>query len=83
MTAQSATVIVNTQGDFETVESLTSLTFTANTIYTIQILNTAYLKLGDAIFELRNQVVKYKAGTDTLYIKTENIPCTVAIYEEE
>ena len=69
MTVQSATVTVDTKGVFETVESLTSITFTTDKIYTIQVLNSASLKLGDAIFGISNQVVKYKAGTDTLYIK--------------
>ena len=83
MTVQSATVVVNTQGTFETVESLTSITFASGKVYTIQIINAASLKLGDAIFELKNQIIQYKPGTDTLYIKSGFVPCTIAIYEDE
>ena len=81
--AQSVTKTINTQGIFETVESLTGITFVNGNTYTIQIVDVGYLKIGDAVFEMRNQIMQYKAGADTLYIKTDFIPCKIAILEEE
>ena len=83
MTVQSATTIVETNGTYEDVETLTGITFASGTTYTMQVINTGYLKVGDAEFELRNQILQYKAGSETLYIMTKYLPCTLVILEEE
>lgn len=81
--AQSDTQQIETNSTYVTVESVTNVTFTEGNIYTMQVLNNAYLKIGDAEFQLHNQFMQYKAGSDDLYIKTEGTPCTLVILEEE
>ena len=70
MTVQSFTGTIDTNGQFATVESLTSITFTADTNYSIQVQNIADIKIADAIFTFRNEKFQYKAGTEDMYIKT-------------
>ena len=82
--AVSYTGVINTNGEFETVESLTSLTFTAGKTYNMQIQNEAYLKVADAVFAFINEKFNYIASTDDLYIKTYgSMPCTLTILEVE
>ena len=81
---ESYTGSIKTEGQFETVESLTNVTFTAGNTYTMQIQNLAYLKLGDAVFSITtDQPFTYKAGTDDLYIKTTYGECVLTILENE
>ena len=82
MTTASFTGEVNTQGDFETVASVTSLTLTSGNTYNIQIQNTAILKVADAEFTFKNEKFNYVASSDDLYIKTEGaIPCVLTVLE--
>ena len=90
--ANSFTGVINTNGEFVTVESVTvgveGSNFTGFTIgkfYNIQVQNLADFKVGDAIFTLgdRYQFLIIKARTDTLYIKTDVIPAKLTILEEE
>lgn len=83
MTAQSFTGVINTNGDWETVASLTNITFTEGTTYNIQINNLAYLKIGNAVFSFNGEKFDYKASSDDLYIKTNNNSCTLSILEAE
>lgn len=81
--AQSFTGVINTNGEWETVSSLTNITFAEGTTYNMQINNLAYLKIGDAVFSFNCEKFDYKAGTDDLYIKTNNNSCTLSILEAE
>lgn len=84
MTLQSFTGSINTQGEFASVETLTKLTFTQGTTYTMQILNGAYIKIADAVFYINNgEKFEFTAGTETLYIKNNYTPITLTILEKE
>ena len=80
MTAVSYTGVINTNGDFETVASLTGLTLTTNKTYTIQVQNIGYIKVADAIFCLKNETITWTQGTDALYFKS-NSPAVFSILE--
>jgi len=84
MTANSFTGEVNTDNQFETVESVaTGFTFTVGKVYTMQIQNSAYFKVSDAEFYLSDEKFQYKAGTDDLYIKTDTRGGVLTILEDE
>ena len=64
---------VDTQNTYQDLATLSSLTFTADNIYGIQIDGVAYIRegfigKGSLIKDL--SPVKWKAGTDTMYICT-------------
>lgn len=81
MTTQSFTGNINTNGQFETLESLTGITFTEGKNYTIQITGTADLKIANAKFPLRDERFPFSQGDDTAYIKTGWLGATIAILE--
>ena len=81
--AQSFTGVINTNGEWETVSSLTNITFAEGTSYNMQIKNQAELKVADAEFDFCNEKFNYKASSDDLYIKTTYAGCTLVILEEE
>lgn len=83
MTVQSFTGEINTNGEFVTVESLTSISFTGGNTYTMQIKNWAELKILDAIFFLSDEKFQYTAGTEDLYIRTKGFNCELTILENE
>lgn len=81
--ANLGTFTINTNGEFATLASETELTFTADTIYTIQILqNAAFLRegsVGDGFKITSPAPIQYKAGSDDLYIRTGSAGCIVNI----
>ena len=81
--AESFTGEIDTQGEFETVEDLTNVSFTAGNVYSMQIQNGANLKIADAIFTIEDEYFQYKAGVEDLYIQTTYRPCTLTILENE
>ena len=84
MTAQSYTGRVNTEGEYVSVEELSGITFVAGTVYSIQIQNLAYWKVGDAEFTIyTDDVWGYKAGSDVPYIKTDFSSAVLTILEGE
>ena len=84
MTAASFTGNIQTNNEFVTVESVADdFTFTAGKTYTMQIQNTAELKISDAIFTISDEKFTYKAGTDDLYINTPLFDCVLTILENE
>lgn len=83
MTAQSFTGTINTDGEFETVASLTSLTLTSGKKFNMQIQNVAYLKEGDAVFCFNNEKFDYTVGSNDLYIKTVAGSCVLTMLEVE
>ena len=83
MTVQSFTGGINTNGEWVTLSSLTSISFTATYTYTIQIQGTAELKIGSAEFLIKNDnPFDYVAGTDDLYIRTRFGGCQVTVLEK-
>ena len=84
MTANSFTGEINTNNEFETIESQADgFTFTVGKVYTMQVQNSAYFKVSDAEFYLSNEKFQYKAGTDDLYIKTNTLGVILTILEDE
>ncbi len=82
MTVQSFTgTITNTT--YEDVETLSSITFVADTTYSFQVQNIANIKIADAEFTLQNEKFTYKAGTETMYIKTDSVGAVLTILENE
>lgn len=80
MTTVSYTGIINTNGTYETVESLTGLTLTSGKTYSMQIQNIGYIKIADAEFCINNQIFTFTQGEDSLYFKS-NSPAIFAILE--
>ena len=70
MTTQSFTGKINTNGEYQTLASLTSITFTSGKSYTINIDGSAYLKIADAEFPVNNERFPLTQGADDVYIKT-------------
>lgn len=83
MTIQSYTGSINTNNEYVSVASETGVTFTNGNSYTMQVQNSAYLKIGDAEFYVSNEKFQYKAGSETLYIKTSLSGCVLTILEGE
>lgn len=81
MTVESYTGIINTQGEFQNVSTLTGVTFTEGKTYTIQIQNLAWVKISDAIFEVGNKPFTYKAGGEELQVKTPNANGIISVLE--
>ena len=80
----SYTGTIKTDGEWQSVETLTELTFTAGNTYTMNVINSAEIKVANAIFPILNEKFQYKAGTDDLYIKTQDgYTCTLTILENE
>lgn len=83
MTVQSFTGTINTNGEFESVATLTDLTLTTGKKFNMQIQNVAYLKEGDAVFCFNNEKFDYTVGSNDLYIKTPLTSCELTMLEVE
>ena len=82
MTANSFTGIIETNGEFKSLESEASFTFTSGNTYTIQFQNEGYLKIADAEFYIPTYIpFTYKASEDTPYIKTVQTNTVIVILE--
>lgn len=80
--AQSFNGTIETQGEFQTVSSLTNITFTSGNIYNIWVGNAAQVKVGNYIAPVLNEKFDFKAGDDDLYIKTNYYTkCQLSILE--
>lgn len=66
----SYTGVVNTNGEFVSLATTTGFSFSEGNTYSMQIQNTAYLKVGNAVFCFRDEKFQYKASSDDLKIKT-------------
>lgn len=82
MTAVSYTGTIDTNGEYETVESLTELTLTSGKTYTVQIQNIGYIKIADAEFCVQNRIFTFTQGEDALYFKS-NQPAAFSILEND
>lgn len=82
--AESYTGTIKTDGEWQSVETATGVTFTVGNTYTMNVINTAEIKVANAIFPISNEKFQYKAGADDLYIKTQDgYTCTLTILENE
>lgn len=78
--------VINTDGEYEKLSELTSVTFTTGKTYTLQIQNMAYVREGTAGNGfLISSVDPFKYtpadGVD-LYIKTDTFSCVINIAED-
>ena len=84
MTVNSYNGVITTNGEWATITSLTSFTFTQGTIYTIQAVLPIYIKIGDAIYSVPDgKTFQYKAGSDDIYIKVNYGSTPLSILEGE
>jgi hypothetical protein len=81
--ANATTKKINTNNQFKTVAEVADFTFTQGNTYTMQVQNSADIKIDNAIFTISNEKFTYKATSDTLYIKTNFLGCTLTILEVE
>lgn len=81
MTTQSFTGVINTQGQYETLASVSELTFTSGKSYTIHVDGSGYLKIANAEFPINNERFSFSQGEDTAYIKTGTLGATLAVLE--
>lgn len=81
---ESYTGTIKTNGEWQLVETLTGITFTVGNNYTMNVINSAEIKVANAIFPVTNEKFQYKAGSEDFYIKTQNgYTCTLTILENE
>lgn len=84
MTIQSFTGRIDTNNEFVTVESVaTGFTFVEGNTYTMQVQNSCYLKVADAVFSVSNEKFNYTAGSEDMYIKTNYTSVVLTILENE
>lgn len=80
--AQSFTQEIKTNNEYVTVESqIEGLSFTEGTLYNMQIIRDAYLKIGNAEFYINNEKFDYTASSEDLYIRTSKDGCVLTILE--
>lgn len=77
----SYTGTVDTQGEWLSIQTATGFTFLEGKTYNIQVQNSAYLRIGKAVFYFGNEKFDYKANGSNLYIKTNYNPCVLSILE--
>lgn len=80
MTAVSNTIEI-TNTTYETIASLTSITFTKGKSYAIQIQNIAVVKIADAEFTFTNEKFTFTQDEDDIYIKTPGGRAILTILE--
>ena len=68
MTAVSKTIIVNNT-TYDTIANLADITLTSGKTYSIQIQNSANVKIADAEFVFTNEKFQFTQGDDDIYIK--------------
>lgn len=78
---------IKTDGDYETLESIASISLTTDTTYTIQVVGKCYLcessttpTKGGFLVD-HTMPVQYTKGTGTLYVRNLSTPCTINIAE--
>ena len=80
--AQSYTGTI-TAPDWESVATLTGVTFTSGKVYDLQVKGQCQLKVGNAIFDVENREVIYVATSEAIYIKTGGVSCRLTVLEAE
>lgn len=80
--AQSYTGTI-TAPDWESVATITGVTFTSGKVYDLQVKGQCQLKVGNAIFDVENREVIYVATSEAIYIKTGGVSCRLTVLEAE
>lgn len=80
MTAVSKTLKIENTA-FETIASLAEITLTSSKTYSMQIQNTAEIKIADAIFLMKDEKFQFTQDDDDIYIRTLGIPAVLTILE--
>lgn len=78
----SYTGTINTDNEWRSVSELANFIFETDKTYKMQIQNSAYLKIGKAVFNYNNEKFDYKATGSNLFIKTGYFPCILTILED-
>lgn len=83
MTVQSFGDKINTLGEFETLESITGITFTVGTKYYL-CAHQGVLKIANAeIPFVNNNKLIFTQGSEDFYFKTDNIGTRIDVLELE
>ena len=80
--ANLGTFTIDTQGTYQTLASLTSLTFTSGNRYSLQVQNMAHVREGlegEGFLIDNTAPFDWIAGDDDLYIKNSFYSCVVNI----
>lgn len=78
MTAVSKTIIVNNT-TYDTIANLADITLTSGKTYSIQIQNSASVKIADAEFVFTNEKFQFTQGDDDIYIKVSYASMTAVL----
>lgn len=78
MTAVSKTIIVNNT-TYDTIANLADITLTSGKTYSIQIQNSASVKIADAEFVFTNEKFQFTQGDDDIYIKASYASMTAVL----
>lgn len=70
-----------TAPDWESVATLTGVTFTSGKVYNMQVKNQCQLKIGNAIFDAENRDIIFDGNVGTPYIKTGGISCRLTVLQ--
>ena len=81
MTIESYTGQINTGNNFSEIGTLTGVTLTTGTTYTIGIKGAAEIKIADAIFYRDNEIFQYTHGSEDISIRSRY--CVLTILENE
>lgn len=83
MAEQSFTGTINTNGEFEDVATLASVTFSSGKFYTLYVGGQAEVKIADAIFPVNNEVFYIGSYSSPVYIKNNGVPTSLTVYGAE
>lgn len=78
MTAVSKTIIVKNT-TYDTIANLADITLTSGKTYSIQIQNSASVKIADAEFVFTNEKFQFTQGDDDIYIKVSYASMTAVL----
>lgn len=82
MAEQTFNGIVDTNGEWEDLDTLTSLTFSNDVMYTIYIGGVAQVKIDEAVFPVSNENFYYTPTSGGSKLKIKNVlnPMTISVY---
>lgn len=82
MAEKSFNGIVDTNGEWDDLATVTGITFANDVMYTIYVGGNAWVKAGDAEFPATNQKIYWTPTSGNTGLKIKNItnPMTISIY---
>ena len=81
MTIDSFSGVVNTAGNFATIDTLTSITLASGTTYRIYVSGPCQLKIGNYVAPKFSEEFDIKAGSEEIKINTGNGSITLSLLE--